>query len=73
MDALLLMCVCMGVQITVAMAILSSVFVRQKCDRVYSSPQSYCVYFGDILLCVIIILLLIPQIIVVRGRQIHSM
>ncbi len=47
------------------MAILSSFILPHKCVRVYDKPQKYCVYFADILLCIIIILLLIPQILVV--------
>ncbi len=56
-------------QITVAMAILSSLLRPHKCVRVYGKEQKFCVYFADILLCVIIILLLIPQILVVRSHQ----
>lgn len=48
------------------MAVLSSLFQKHKCSRVYGKEQKFCVYFGDILLCFLIILLLIPQILVVR-------
>ena len=61
-----MLCVCVCVQITVAMAVLSSVFNRNKCVRVYGDGRKFCVYFADILLSGIIILLLIPQILVVR-------
>lgn len=53
------------VLITVAMAVLSSVLEgKKKCIRVYGREQKFCVYFADILLSAIIILLLIPQIFV---------
>lgn len=49
---------------TVVMAVLSSLFRGSKCVRVYGISESFCVYFADILLSAIIILLLIPQILV---------
>ena len=48
------------------MGVLSSLFRPHKCVRVYNKEQKFCVYFADILLSGIIILLLIPQILVVR-------
>lgn len=47
------------------MAVLSSLFQKHKCSRVYGDDRKYCVYFVDILLCAVIVLLLIPQILVV--------
>lgn len=54
-------------QITVILAILSSVFVSKKCKRIQNTDH-YCIYPLDIVLCVIIILLLVPQIIVVSHK-----
>lgn len=51
------------------MAVLSSLFAKHKCKRVYDRDDKFCVYFADILLCVVIILLLIPQILVVSVME----
>ena len=59
-------------QITLMLALLSSVFIKDKCKRIrpVGSAQNYCVYPVDIVFCGVIILLLVPQIIVV-GTHTH--
>ena len=54
------------------MAVMSSLFIKDKCNRVYGTPKKYCVYFADILLSAIIILLLIPQILVVSTNALQG-
>ncbi|XP_064399970.1 transmembrane protein 243-like [Halichondria panicea] len=50
---------------TVLMGVVSSVFLsHQKCLRLYKQSQAYCVYPVDLVFCVLIVLLLLPQIIV---------
>ena len=55
------------IQLTVIMAIISSLLLgHNKCLRLYQNDESFCIYGVDIALCVVIILLLVPQIVVVR-------
>jgi len=55
------------IQLTVIMAIISSLLLgNSKCLRLYRNKESFCIYGVDIALCVVIILLLVPQIVVVR-------
>ncbi len=57
----------LSLQFTVLMGVVSSVFLsHQKCLRLYKQSQAYCVYPVDLVFCVLIVLLLLPQIIVVR-------
>ena len=54
-------------QITLMLALLSSLFIKEKCKRIghVGNTKKYCVYPLDIVFCAIIILLLVPQVIVV--------
>ncbi len=55
-------------QLTLLMAVISSVFFHdhEKCQRLYNKPEVFCVYAVDIIMCFVIMLLLVPQILVVR-------
>ena len=55
-------------QLTVVMAFISSLLLNsQKCQRLFQVENTaFCIYFVDIILCVVIIALLVPQIVVVR-------
>ena len=49
------------------MGIISSVFLnKHKCQRLYGKTEAFCIYGVDIAMCVTILLLLFPQIVVVR-------
>ena len=56
-------------QITLMLALLSSLFIKEKCKRIghVGNTKKYCVYPLDIVFCAIIILLLVPQVIVVSA------
>ena len=52
------------------MGIISSILLHpKKCERLYNNQHWFCVYPVDIVLCGVIILLLIPQIVVVRYAR----
>jgi preprotein translocase subunit SecG len=54
------------IAITLVLALLSSLLIKDKCKRIghVGNSKKYCVYPLDIVFCGIIILLLVPQIIV---------
>ena len=55
------------IQLTVIMAIISSLLLsHNKCLRLYRHDAPFCIYGVDIAMCVVIIMLLVPQILMVR-------